>query len=89
MSGFVYTKPLISNVSYTATGAEGRTIFFPSLLGRKIALVTYNTLVLIPETPPLDQQGFFYDSNPASPTFENLILGIPLNPNDVIQILLQ
>jgi hypothetical protein len=69
-------------LTYTATGAEGTTLTLPALAGKTIITVFYNTLVLIPETPPPDAQGYSYD--PGTQTFT---FGFPLNPDDVIQII--
>lgn len=92
MGQFIYSDPITDSFVYTATGAEGNpaVIPLPFLLGKKINLVTINTLTLIPETKPPDSQGWYYDSDPTSSTYGDLLLGIPLNatpPPDVIQII--
>ena len=88
MGQFMRTVPGMTFLDYVATGTEGNKIPLPGLIGHKIALVTYNTLTLIPEnTNPPDSQGWYYDSTAGSPTYGDLILGIPLSPTDVIQIL--
>jgi hypothetical protein len=88
MGQFIYSDPRTMTFVYTATGGEGNpaVIPLPSLIGKTINLVTYNTLTLIPEPKPPDSQGWYYDSTVGSPTYGDLLLGIPLNPNDVIQI---
>lgn len=88
MGEFRFSSPGLEVEDYTATGTEGNKISAPYLLGKTIALVTRNTLTLIPEnTNPPDSQGWFYDSDPASPTFQDLIFGTNLQPDEVIQIL--
>jgi hypothetical protein len=88
MGQFIYSKSPLTSITYIATGGEGNLLPLPQLLNRHIDLVTYNSLVLIPEqTNPPDSQGWFYDSDPASPTFGDLIFGINLMPTDVVQIL--
>lgn len=89
MGQFIYSDPITDSLAYVATGAEGNPakIPLPRLIGKKINLVTYNTLTLIPETNPPDSQGWYYDGDPTSPDYTDLILGIPLNPTDVVQII--
>jgi hypothetical protein len=88
MSEILLLQPGVSTTDYIATGLEGNSVPMPGLFGRKILLLTYNTLVLIPETAgTLDAQGYYYDTNPASSTYQNLVFGFPLNTDDVIQII--
>jgi hypothetical protein len=87
MGQFILTKPGTTSIEYIATGGEGNKIPLPSLLGRTIQLVTYNTLTMIPESDPPDAQGWFYQSNASSPDFGDLIFGFDLNATDVVQIL--
>ncbi len=83
MGQFILTVPGTTATTYIATGTEGMVVPFPGLFGRTIDLVTYNTLVLIPETPAtLDAQGYYYNNATKS-----LVLGFPLNEDDVLQIL--
>jgi hypothetical protein len=84
MGQFILSVPPTASATtfvYRATGGEGNPAVspVPGLAGKTIDLVTYNTLVLIPETPPPDAQGYYYDGT-------NIYLGIPLNPGDVLQI---
>lgn len=82
MGAFGFGTTPFAPIVYVANGTEGDTLTVPAIFGRTIDLVTYNTLVLIPETAPPDQQGYSYDAATATFTF-----GFPLNANDVIQIL--
>lgn len=83
MGQFIYEFPQASTTTaftYVATGAEGNTLVVPALTGKNILLITYNTLTLIPETPPPDAQGYSFSG-------DTIKFGIPLNAGDVIQIL--
>lgn len=87
MGQFMRTVPTMTSMEYTVTAAGPPVVPyilpFPALAGRTINLITYNTLVLIPETAgTLDAQGYYYDS-----ATQSLVFGFPLNDGDVLQIL--
>ena len=82
MGMFTFSNTAVSYLPYTATGAEGTTLILPALKGASVISVTYNTLVLIPETPPPDAQGYSFDSGTGTFTF-----GFPLNSTDVLQFI--
>lgn len=83
MGQFIFTQPPpvgTQSITYVATGAEGHTLVLPQLTGHQIDLVTYNTLVLIPESSPPDAQGYFFSG-------DTITFGINLQLDDVVQIL--
>jgi hypothetical protein len=82
MGMLTFSDTALLVLDYTVTGAGGTSITIPALRGASIALLAYNTLVLIPETGPLDGSGYNFDSGTGTFNF-----GFPTNPGDVLQIL--
>lgn len=83
-AGFIFHNPA-QPVVYTATGLEGTTVNLTKVpgftAGLPLKLVTRNSLVLTPETPPPDSQGYSYDPFTTIITF-----GTPLSVGEVIQL---
>lgn len=82
MGAFVFSGASVSALDFTATGAEGMTLVLPALIGATVLLLTYNSVVFVPENPVTDSSGYMFNTNTGTFTF-----GLNLQPQDIIQIL--
>lgn len=88
MGQFLFSNNDLSSLVYIATGLEpvntdGDTVLtLPALIGASVLLLTYNSVVFVPENPVVDSSGYMFNSPTGTFTF-----GLMLQAGDIIQIL--